>query len=226
MAVTVGVLLVTSVALVAWWTDTPAGIFTRDQSATTGTAWYTGSVSSLNLVLWGVAAALATFVASLHRANRGGLLIFAGFSAVLLADDALLLHEFVGPRLQVPEPLFFVVYAAAAGMTVWLLSPARAGTAGWAVLLGGGLLAASIGTDIVVEDTFLLEDGLKLVGTMVWATVPVLAHLHTERVRSLRELEQRRSTLPVENTGRPSTIDLRDADRQGRRAHRTSHTHV
>lgn len=214
VAVTLGVCVVALVGVATDLTGVPAATFTRDVSASAGVAWYTGSVSVLNLVLWGVAAALAAFVAALHRRHRAALLLFAAVSLALLADDALLLHEVVGPWLRVPELLFFVGYATVGVVLALLLRPTRAGTAGWALLGSGALLAGSIVTDVLAGDSFFAEDGLKLVGTAVWVTVPVLVHLQAERLQARIPLDAPRAARrpPV----RPaSVVDPRGSSSEG-----------
>lgn len=195
VAVGLGVIVMGVVFAVSRTTEVTAEDFTRDVTASAGVEWYVGSVGVLNLVLWGIAAALAAFVAYLQRAHRRALILFAVLSVLLLLDDSLLQHELVGPEIiGIPEVVFLVGYAVMAVCLLPILSPRRVGTAGYSLLAAGALLAGSIAVDQVIGSSYLVEDGLKLLGTLLWATVPVLVHLHDQPRRpvviDLREPSQ------------------------------------
>lgn len=64
--------------------------------------------------------------------------------------------------------------------------------------------------DVVLSEPVLAEDGLELVGTAVWVTVPVLVHLHVERLRA-REAQSRPRAVPHLSVGPASVVDLREA---------------
>jgi hypothetical protein len=105
------------------------------------------------------------------------MLPFGTLMLVFAADDALLLHETVGPYvLGIPEVAFFGCYACLGSWVLWLLSTRDRGAI-LPYLLGGGFLAASVAVDLSTEDAFfLLEDGAKLLGTLVWMTLPILIY--------------------------------------------------
>lgn len=162
-------------------TDGDVGIMVRDPSTTMGAPWRTGGAAMLNATLWGVAAALGAFVASMHRGHRAGLLLFALLSAALMVEDTLQVKD-LGERVGVGEELFLGGYGVAGLAVAWLLRPPRTGAAGWALLAAGALLAASIAVDLLrgegTPGLILLEFTPMLVGTAVWACVPVLLHQH------------------------------------------------
>jgi hypothetical protein len=169
--------LILGLALVATRVaDIPMSTLTTDFQRTAGVPWYTGAVSVLNNMVWACVAVLSVFVAWLVPAERRRLLLFAGFVLVLAADDALLLHESVGPEHGVPEAVFLVAYGLVGLLLSW--SMLRDANRGLAVtfLIGAALLALSIGFDLVFSDRFLLEDGAKLMGALVWLTLPPIVY--------------------------------------------------
>lgn len=168
-----------------------AGDMVRDPSTTAGLPWWTGAGAMLNATLWGIAAALGAFVASLHRSHRGTLLLFAGLSAVLMVEDTLQIKT-LGFLLGVPEEWFLLLYACAGLALAWLLRPSRAGTGGWTLLAAGALLGLSIIADVARgidhPELILIEFGPMLVGTAVWACVPVMLYLWLTRAAADGEL--------------------------------------
>lgn len=213
-SVAAGLLVVLAVIVGARLTGASTGMFTRDPAVLAGNLpFYAGSVSILTCVAWGVAAALALFVASVdHSAPRGPLRLFGLFALLLLADDALLLHEAVGPGLGVPELAFGASYAVVATALVWALRHHLRSGLGVAFLLGGAFLGASLFTDVFFDDAFpgayLVEDGLKLIGVFLWVVVPVLAWNHGSGTSARTGAEGRSSEAP-----RPSGARSVDAAR-------------
>lgn len=179
-AVGAGLLVIAAVAAASVVLDVPPETFTRDPAALApGLPFYGGSVSLLSAVVWGAVAALSGFVAwaGSHRLRRP-LALLGALAALLLADDALMLHESVGPRLGIPDELWYLLYAAVAGLLAWHLRRDGRTGHGVAFLAGGALLAFSVGVDSLNVETsvaFLVEDGAKLLGALLWATVPILA---------------------------------------------------
>lgn len=195
----VGVLAVVQVAATVVW-DEPVATFTRDTIVTGDLPWYAGSASVLTGVVWGSAGALALLVALLAPAARTDMLIFAAFMWVLGADDMLVLHETVGPSHGVPEFSFMVVYAV---LAILLLARARRR---WdarvlvSFVAGGGFLALSVLMDELAPGNHLIEDGAKLLGAMVWSTVPVYRALATlgpepAATRQAVDVEKQRSPM-------------------------------
>lgn len=110
--------------------ERPAEDFFRDPTATAHLRWYVGSVSRLNGAVWLSAATLAAFVALAGSRLRGAMLVLSGFCAVLGADDMLLLHEEVGPKVGLPEHGFYLLYAVTAILLAVWLAPWRVGAPG------------------------------------------------------------------------------------------------
>jgi hypothetical protein len=156
--------------------DVPMSALTTDFQRTADVPWYTGAVSVLNNMVWACVAVLSAFVAWLVPAQRRRLLLFTGFVLVLAADDALLLHESVGPDNGVPEAVFLVAYGLLGLLLSWsMLRHANRGVP-VTFLIGAALLAVSIGFDLVFSDQFLVEDGAKLMGALVWLTLPTIVY--------------------------------------------------
>ena len=110
---------------------------------------------------------------------------------VLLAlDDALLFHDEVGPALGLPEEGFDVLYAVIGVLllvrafppAVNMRSEARLSRfrmqnlspGGRAFILGLFLLGVSVVADQIVHGQPVWEDAPKLLGALVWMTVPLL----------------------------------------------------
>lgn len=161
-------------------THQPVGEFTRDTETLCAEAGaklprYAGSIGMLNDMVWFGVGSLALLVAALVPARRRWLLGFGAFAFFLAADDALMLHERVGPYHQVPQAVFYAVYVVAG---VVLLAGVRGRLRDASTIpfvIGGLLLAGSVLVDELDLDIYLLEDGLKLLGAMTWLTVAPLS---------------------------------------------------
>ncbi len=179
-AVTLGVAVLALVALAARVLHVSTGEFTRDPAALApGLPFYGGSVSILSAVVWGVAGALCLFVAWTTPAYRRALVLLGTLALLLLADDVLMVHDDLGPRVGIPDEAFYVVYAVLAALCVGALRGRLRRGPGAALLLGGALLGLSVAIDTLDREGdlwFLAEDGAKLLGGLVWITVPVLAY--------------------------------------------------
>ena len=161
-------------------TGSGLGMLTRDVTTLSSDAgaelpFYAGAISLLNGMVWASTAAMAFLVGSLRPSRRRWLVLFGSFVLVLTVDDALTLHEIVGPSHRVPEGAFYLSYAIVAVLLLRgaLTRPHASSTA--AFLLGGALLALSILIDRVSLHQYLVEDGAKLLGAAVWLTVPLLS---------------------------------------------------
>jgi len=174
-ALLVGVAVLGATVAAAWRFDEDVATFTRDVQDYAGVAWYTGAVNTVNVIVWTVVTTLSLTIAWLERHDRRRLLAFGAFTLVLLADDAFLLHEAVGPENGVPQALFLGLYGvmAAVLLVAYTRSP-RTGSS-IAFLIGAVLLGASVLVDELLTHRFLLEDGCKLLGALVWVAVPLLA---------------------------------------------------
>jgi hypothetical protein len=176
-ALSAGVLLLALVRLAAWAVGEPVSNFTRDTVAVANLPWYTGSVSLLTCMVWAAAAALSLFVAWAAPETRRRTLSLGAFTVLLAVDDAMQIHDQIGPGHGVPEKLFAPVYAVFALLLLreMLRGSTRATTT--AFLIGAGLLGVSAAFDVIFHDvSFLVEDGAKFLGALVWTTVPVLAY--------------------------------------------------
>jgi len=172
-----GVLLLTLVSVAASVVGEPISNFTRDAVAVAEIPWYRGSVSVITCMVWAVAAALSFFVAWALPATRRQMLSLGVFSLLLGVDDAMLVHDQIGPGHGVPEILFPVVYAVLAVLLLREMLRGRTRSTTAVFLLGAALLAVSAMFDVVFHDVSVLaEDGAKLLGALVWATVPVLTY--------------------------------------------------
>ncbi len=161
--------------------------FTADTNAANGTPFYTGLLSTLGLLTWAGAAAVA-YTGSVIAARggivtrsrdpqativeRGYLRFMAIFSLVLCLDDALMVHEVVLPTyLHLPEITAYVGYLAAAGYAAWRYAD-RIRASEYGILLASlGCLGISIVTDMLLphsNPTVLLEDGSKFAGILLW----------------------------------------------------------
>ena len=178
-----GLAVLVAVLVAAEVTGDKTSTFTRDPAVLApDMPLYAGSVSILNAVAWGSVASLSLFVAATGAtAVRRPLRLFGVLALMLLADDALTIHEAIGPRVGLPDEIFYLVYAGVALAVVWTMRAHLRTGAGAALLLGGACLVLStlvdqlLGTSAFPQSA-LLEDGAKLLGAFFWVTVPVLAY--------------------------------------------------
>ena len=140
----------------------------RDPNYTAQQPWWTGSLSSLGLVGWGMAATLfacAAWVRRTHRENSECWIflgIGAGLFGVVGVDDALMLHdEALSRQRHVLQGVIYLGYAAVAG--AWAIR-FRGELRGRPLLLAAApLFAMSVVMD-VFEISDFLEDYAKYVG--------------------------------------------------------------
>lgn len=157
----------------------PAGDLTRDLAATTESAWYLGSVSSVGAFGWVAAAAGAGLVSLVlsatnrHREHRRSFAVLTGLSAWLALDDVLLLHEEPLRRVVGSELPIYLVYAAIG--VWWLFRHWQSVPVALLPVLAVALTA--MGGSVVIDMVWrsdadlrlLTEDGLKFVGIWSWA---------------------------------------------------------
>ena len=109
---------------------------------------------------------------------------------MLAVDDALLVHDQIGPAHGVPEVLFGVVYALLGLVISWLVVRHGSRTTTVTYLLGAALLGASLVLDEVFNDiSIAAEDSTKLLGVLVWVTLPVLFYRHATTTAGQQERE-------------------------------------
>lgn len=184
-AVVVGIAVLAATLVAVRVTGQAPGFFTRDLKVLAAEAgarlpFYAGALSTLTCLVWAAGGALSLLAGALSRHRRW----WSALGALLLAlalDDAYLLHETVGPSKGVDEVWFYAVYAAVGASLLVPVVRGRRDAAVVAVLVGFGLLGLSIGADLVLDDQFLIEDGLKLVGALALLSAPVTEVLVTLR---------------------------------------------
>jgi hypothetical protein len=177
VVLSVGLVVLALARLAAAAVGEPFSNFTRDVDAVAGLPWYTGSVSLLTCMVWAAAAALSLFVGLVAPETRRRTFSLGAFTMLLAADDSMLLHDQIGPAHGIPEKLFAPFYAVLALLLLWEMLRASTRTTIVAFLLGAALLGVSAVFDVLLHDvSFLVEDGSKLLGALVWATVPALIY--------------------------------------------------
>jgi hypothetical protein len=177
-AILTGLCALLLAASAAYVLGEPLESLTRDAAATLDVLPTTGALSVLNGMVWSAAGVLSIFVAWVHPAERGRMRPFGALLLFLAADDALLLHEYVGPYVGVPEVAFYVAYVVAAGWILWAFVKAGVHRITATYVLGGAFLGCSVLLDVANLDLYFVEDGVKLIGALVWFVVPVLLHGH------------------------------------------------
>lgn len=189
-----GVVLMAGAMVLARTRGVPLGDLTYDTTSVFEAPVYVGSISRVTMMVWAAVGAQGVLVAVLVRSRRLPMGVFGTVSLFMAADDALRLHEGIGPRFGIPQEAFYVFYAAVAfALLVWFLRSWS--SAGAAFLLGGALLAVSVVTDLFEEENLevsdwlvLVEDGSKLLGALVWTVVPALVALEARRAAGARQV--------------------------------------
>lgn len=194
-ALLLGLLLLAGTSVLAALNQQPFGYYSRDVKALSAEAGavlplLAGGLALLNVMVWASAASMALLAAVLWPPRRRWLLGFAFLNFLLALDDALLLHDEVGPELGLPEEGFDLLYAASG--VLLLLGAFRRGvnvrpedrlsrfrvenlpSGGQAFILGLVLLGVSVIVDQTMHGQPLWEDAPKLLGALVWLTVPLL----------------------------------------------------
>lgn len=136
-----------------------------------------GWVAMLSVMAWAAAGSAAIVVSLIVPLRRRWLLVLAALLFALAADDAFMFHERVGPSVGIPQSVFYGVYAVTAAWLVYYSVRHFSDGSTVALIVAGGALAISIGIDLLVEEEYIFEDGLKLLGALVMATVAPLALL-------------------------------------------------
>jgi hypothetical protein len=217
-ALLLGLLLVAGTSLLAALNQQPFGSYSRDLMALSADAGavlplLAGGLALLNMMVWASAGSMAVLAAVLWPPRRRWLLGFAFLNILLALDDALLLHDGIGPELGLPEEGFDLLYAA---MGVRLLfgvfRPAvnvrpegrlsrfrvqNLSSGARAFILGLVLLGVSVVVDQTIHGQPLWEDAPKLLGALVWLTVPLL-ELPSNLLSASRISEER--PLPLRTT--------------------------
>lgn len=175
----VGVVVMAVASAKAAHSGNSLGVYTRDIRTVAAehhgkTSYDVGSVSQFGIMMWAAAAALAFLIAYLNPDRRRWLILFGAFMSFLGADDSLTLHE--SHVHGIPQDAYYVVYAAFGLSLLYGLVKRRSVDAlAVTFVVGGALLALSILMDLLTNAHYLVEDGSKLLGILIWSTVPLLA---------------------------------------------------
>lgn len=174
-----------SLLLAAIWSPVPLEYLFREPYSIGHIPLYVGLISNIGALLWCCTIGICLFAYLIARkharcAAAGNMLLFpAVFSAVLLLDDVLMIHErLIGPLLPNGQMVTYLVYGFAAGYFMYRYRTALLGSNLGVLLLSIGLLGASAGMDVLKEvfsisvvparHHLLVEDGLKLIGIATW----------------------------------------------------------
>lgn len=147
---------------------------------------WSGLLSTVGVMAWAASAAICGFAAVLlRRGDVGGarasrFALFAALSTAFLGlDDAFQIHENLGPKLGLPQPVILLAYVAVAAVYVVLARGLFAEIDPVLVVIAAGGLGLSLAVDAVITSPALwkvaLEDGAKLTG--IWGAVVLHVHL-------------------------------------------------
>jgi hypothetical protein len=176
--VAVWLVAVGALAVVIAQQRVPQRALLLDPVSTARLPWYTGLLSNVGVLTWCVAAttaamtAVATHVAGRSAATR----LFAGgaaVSAVLLADDLLLIHSGLPGVVPLPKVVFEL---GLGGLVVLWIATNRAEvlrTRYHLLVAAAVALGVSVAVDTLRSDSvaaLVAEDGAKLLGILAWAT--------------------------------------------------------
>ena len=196
-AVICGVVLVVAVATYAGVTGIPAGVITRDLRATaedegTKLPIVAGWASMLSVMAWTASGASAVLSALLVPLRQRWLLVFSALLFVVAFDDALMLHELVGPAVGISQYAFYLVYLVTGGWLFYYSVRHFSDGTTLALAVSGAMLGLSAGIDILFDDLYLLEDGAKLVGAMVILAIAplVLLSAHPTMINRISRIGQ------------------------------------
>lgn len=196
----------TVLAVIGMQSQVPIRTLMLDPSALGDLPWYTGLVSNIGVLAWTVAAAGAlggAWVAAQTERPSAARFLGAGgvVATVLLADDLLLLHSKLLPRLLgVPKAMamLLVVFPALVWLAVFAGEIVRTR---WVILLAAlGAFFVSMAADQVLHptgsDALLLEDGAKFLGVLAWSLYFV-ATTHDIVRSTITAASRPRSPAPV-----------------------------
>ena len=182
IALICGAVLVAAVATYAGVTGIAFGVISRDIHATAEDEGIklpivAGWVSMLSVMAWTASGASAALAALLVPLRRRWLLVFSALLFVVAFDDALMLHDLVGPAVGISQSAFYLVYLVTGGWLFYYSVRHFSDGTTLALAASGAMLGLSAGVDILFVGLYLLEDGSKLVGALVILTVAPLSLL-------------------------------------------------
>lgn len=180
MAALLGTVGVIGTYLISAIADIPLGDLTRDPAAISNTKFYYGLLTYVDIVGWAFTTAICLLGAILigkasdYRKIRLFLMTGSVVNLILLADDTLMLHEFVFPELLgVPEFIVYGIYGLLViGYLVYFL-PQILQSEYLLLTVAGLFLGVSLGIDKVFQSSELItfiEDSAKLFGIIFWLT--------------------------------------------------------
>lgn len=167
------------VQLAAEITGQPFRHFSRDPlSVRRGAEYYTGSLSSIGVLIWWTGAVAATLAACARRHDSRAIpLLAAGMLTGWLAlDDLFLLHETFFPRRGVSEQAVIAAYGLLAAAGGWLFRDFLRQSEWILLLSASGFLVTSVVIDRV-HDVAMWEDSAKFLGIVGWTAFLVRAAL-------------------------------------------------
>jgi hypothetical protein len=176
-----GLLLIGAAVIISISSDVTLRMLMQDTTTVLLAPFYIGGLSLLGIILWSICVAICLFAAlatSIDAEWRRFLLAAGVLSAVLLFDDAYLLHDEILPiHLGIPGELFGVLYLVAIVALV-IRFRALIATSNY-LIFGAALVLFSAAAAIDVASTVLSEmvpsnavvlgeDGTKLLGIVAW----------------------------------------------------------
>src|SRR5262245_42757217 len=164
----------------AEWKHLDAGVLTRDPAQVMDAVPYVGAFALLTMLIWGAAATVCLFTALLlwragAPARERNYLLCAGLlTTLLVADDALMIHEQVLPILLgiSEKPTYAVYILLTIALFVWFRDVVRR-TPVWLLCAALAWFAVSAIVDLnnpvsLLPQYYLWEDGPKLLGIVTW----------------------------------------------------------
>lgn len=190
VAACVGLLAVIGTGVLAQIAGVSNEALTREPQIVLDGAWYIGALSNLGAIVWAVAAVSAALTATVTRGRERTMFAAAGvYSTFLMADDLFLLHDAVYPRIGLGESVVQAAYLVVLVLITVRFRREMGPVAVGGVILTLGFWGASVGMDTLFNNAAvnldqLVEDGLKFLGIVVWASVwATLSHLALIRGR-------------------------------------------
>ena len=177
LIIAVSAVLIGGVLLLHFWKGVPISRLTRDPTAIVRVPFYTGFLSQIGIFFWSASAAVCMFSAKVLSRHPDYLkfkhfLFVSGLLSLALGlDDVFLLHEKFFPRFGVPET---VVVASYLGCVLFCLVRFYSVILKTDyILLGMALFFFGVSNildlfDPSFLDSYLYEDGAKLVGIVSW----------------------------------------------------------
>jgi hypothetical protein len=189
-AAAAGILVLAGAVALAWARGISLEEVAADPGVGGGEELTVGTLTRVEVLVWTAAAAIAVAAGLLGRRLAAPeapvLLAFGGAAAVLVADDALLIHE-VAADAGLPRGSLQAVYGAAVLYLLWRFRVPLLSATPWILLIVAcGWLASSAITDALLDNLAegdpssevravnFAEDGLKVIGILTWSLYLVL----------------------------------------------------